>query len=56
MSGDFNFYNQFSGNNLADFMLGQVSEFDQGGGEFKSLSGIRWSAYMQDNWRATPHD
>ena len=53
MSGDFNFYNQFSGNNLADFLLGQVSEFDQGGGEFKSLSGLRWSAYLQDDWRAT---
>lgn len=53
MGGSFNFYSQFSGNNLADFLLGNVSQFNQGGGEFKNLSGLRWSAYIQDNWRVS---
>lgn len=51
MNGEFSFYNSLSGNNLTDFMLGDVTEFLQGGGEFKNMVGNLWSLYAQDNWR-----
>jgi hypothetical protein len=51
MNAEFSFYNSLSGNNLTDFMLGDVSEFLQGGGEFKDMVGTLWSPYVQDNWR-----
>jgi Carboxypeptidase regulatory-like domain len=51
MNAEFSFYNSLSGNNLTDFMLGDVSEFLQGGGEFKDMVGTLWSPYAQDNWR-----
>jgi len=51
MAGEFEFFNELSGNNLADFMLGRASEFEQGGGEFKLLRGTRWGFFAQDNWR-----
>lgn len=55
MSGQFTFNNQLSGNNLADFFLGNASRFLQGGGEFKNLGGTLWSLFFQDNWRMTPN-
>ncbi len=55
MSGQFTFGNQLSGNNLADFFLGNASRFLQGGGEFKNLGGTLWSLFFQDNWRMTPN-
>ena len=51
MAGEFEFFNQLTGDNLADFMLGRASEFEQGGGEFKTLRGTRWGFFAQDNWR-----
>jgi len=53
MAGEFDFYNNLSGDNLADFMLGRASSFQQGGGEFKLLAGTRWSTFAQDNWRVS---
>jgi hypothetical protein len=53
MSGEFDFYNNLSGDDLTDFFLGRVSEFLQGGGEFSSLRGRETSAYAQDNWRVS---
>jgi Carboxypeptidase regulatory-like domain/TonB dependent receptor-like, beta-barrel len=53
-SGFFFFQNQLTGSNLADFILGRVSEFDQGGGEYLDLSGTRYGLYLQDNWRVHP--
>jgi hypothetical protein len=50
-SGGFSFSNQISGNNLSDFILGDASNFTQGGGEFKNLEGVFWSLYAQDNIR-----
>ncbi len=50
-SGEFNFAGALSGNNLADFVLGNQSEFLQGGGEYKNLQGVLWSLYAQDNIR-----
>jgi len=46
--------NALSGDNLADFMLGELSYFQQGGGEFKDMHGERYSFYINDNWRAKP--
>jgi Carboxypeptidase regulatory-like domain len=50
MAGRVAFNGSLSGNGLADFMFGRSSEFRQGGGEFKQLKGIRWGAFIQDNW------
>ena len=51
--GNFSFNGQLSGNGLADFMFGRASSFTQGGGEFKDLKGVRWSFFVQDNWRVS---
>ncbi len=53
--GLFNFTGAISGNAMADFMLGEVYQFDQGGGEYKDLYGTRWGFFVQDNWRFTPN-
>src|SRR5260370_19279369 len=52
-NGVFNFSSNLSGNNEADFMLGQMSQFIQDGGLYLNFTGIKWSAFAQDNWRAT---
>ena len=49
--GLFNFNGNITSNAFADFMLGEVYQFDQGGGEFKTLYGTRWGFFGQDNWR-----
>ena len=51
--GLFNFNGNITGNAFADFMLGEVYQFDQGGGEYKELYGTRWGFFGQDTWRAT---
>jgi hypothetical protein len=51
MDGNFTFRGDFSGDGLADFLLGRASTFVQGGGEFKDLKGTRWGFFAQDNWR-----
>ena len=51
--GLFNFNGNITGNAFADFMLGEVYQFDQGGGEYKQLFGTRWGFFAQDTWRAT---
>jgi Carboxypeptidase regulatory-like domain len=53
-NGNFTFGNQLSGDNLADYMLGAVSEFIQGAGEYKNMVGTRLSFYVQDHWRVNP--
>ena len=56
-SGFFNFTNLLSGDNIADFMLGHgggTPGFGQGGGEFLLLTGVKWSAFVQDDWRVNP--
>ncbi|MBZ5603955.1 MAG: TonB-dependent receptor [Acidobacteriia bacterium] len=50
MAGELSFGN-LSGDGLADFVLGQMEEFFQGGGEFKNMVGTRASLFAQDNWR-----
>ncbi len=53
--GLFNFNGNITGNAMADFMLGEVYQFDQGGGEYKELYGTRWGFFAQDNYRTTPN-
>jgi hypothetical protein len=52
--GNFTFSNSLSGDNVADFVLGDVSSFTQAGGLYLNFTGINWSAFFQDNWHATP--
>ena len=51
--GLFTFNGSLTGNATADLMLGEVYQFWQGGGEYKSLYGTRWGFFGQDNFRAT---
>lgn len=51
--GTFYFGNS-TGNALTDFEVGFVSETIQGGGLFLNFTGINWSAFVQDDWKATP--
>ncbi|MEB2360270.1 MAG: TonB-dependent receptor [Bryobacterales bacterium] len=53
--GLFNFNGNITGNPFADFMLGEVYQFDQGGGEYKELYGTRWGFFAQDTWRTLPN-
>jgi outer membrane receptor protein involved in Fe transport len=52
--GLFNFNGNITGVPMADFILGETYQFDQGGGEYKSLFGTRWGFFGQDTWRVTP--
>ena len=49
--GIFNFDGYATGYAMADFMLGEVKSFQQGGGEYKYLRGNRWGGFAQDTWR-----
>src|ERR1019366_2458254 len=51
--GIFGFSNSLSGDNTVDFMLGAVSNFTQAGGLYLDFTGINWSTFIQDDWRAT---
>lgn len=51
--GNFDFNGSITGDSMADFMLGQVYQFWQGGGEYKHLTGHRIGLFVQDDWRAT---
>ena len=51
--GTFNFTDALSGYDMADFELGAVSSFIQGGGLYLNFSGINWSAFVQDDWKVT---
>jgi len=51
--GTFDF-GSLTGNGLADFELGFVQTFIQGGGLYLNFTGINWSAFAQDDWKATP--
>ncbi len=51
--GNFDFNGSVTGDSMADFLLGEVYQFWQGGGEYKSLNGHRVGLFVQDDWRAT---
>ena len=51
--GNYNFGGNRSGDNLSDFLLGDVSSFTQAGGLYLDFTGNDWSFFVQDNWHAT---
>ena len=51
--GQFTFNGSISGNAFADYMLGDVYQFWQGGGEYKELRENRFGFFGQDNFRVT---
>ncbi len=53
--GLFVFNGNLTGNAFADFMAGEVYQFDQGGGEYKELFGTRWGLFAQDTYRVKPN-
>ena len=52
-SGVFDFEG-LSNSPLADFELGAVSSFTQGGGLYLNFTGYRESLFVQDSWKTTP--
>jgi outer membrane receptor protein involved in Fe transport len=52
-SGVFDF-EDLTGSPLADFEVGAVSSFTQGGGLYLNVTGYRESLFVQDNWKTTP--
>ncbi|MBB5063643.1 TonB-dependent receptor [Granulicella mallensis] len=52
--GNYTFDNSLTGDNVADFVSGNVSSFTQGGGLYLNFTGINWSAFVQDDWRVSP--
>ncbi|MGJ5817282.1 carboxypeptidase regulatory-like domain-containing protein [Paludibaculum fermentans] len=51
--GNFDFNGSISGDPMADYMMGEVYQFWQGGGEYKDLGGQRIGLFVQDDWRVT---
>ena len=51
--GNYTFSGSITGNGMADFMLGEVYQFWQGGGEYKDLSGNRFGLFAQDDVRVS---
>jgi hypothetical protein len=50
-SGQFTFSLGVTGSNLADFILGQGTNFSQSSGIFYNYGGLEGSLFAQDNWR-----
>jgi hypothetical protein len=53
-AGIFSFNNTLSGDNVADFMLGDVSGFTQAGGLYLNFTGYNWNTFVQDTWHVSP--
>ena len=47
-------FESLTGDPRADFELGAVTAFTQGGGLYLNFTGYRESLFMQDSWKATP--
>ena len=47
-------FSNLSGNGFADFESGFVSSFIQAGGLYLDFTGINWSTFVQDDWKAAP--
>ena len=54
-NGQFTFAGAYSGDNLADFLLGRVSSFSDGNPNPNTLRQTVFSGYAQDSWRILPH-
>src|SRR5690606_29963554 len=44
----------YTGNAMADFLLGHFQQFEQGVGEYKNTRLHYLSAFVQDTWRVSP--
>ncbi len=53
--GLFTFDGSATSNSMADYMLGEVFNFQQGGGEYKDMKGYRYGIFLQDDWRVRPN-
>ncbi len=53
-SGQIRFTGAFTGNSLADFMLGQAQSFRQNNGNNRDFSSKNWHSFVQDDWRIAP--
>lgn len=51
MDGQYTFSGQYSGDGVADLLLGKVGTFQQAGGEFKNQVGTKWGFFVQDDWK-----
>lgn len=51
----FTFNGQFSGNALADFLLGLPQRFTQGSVRINQIRNQSYSVFAQDDWKAHPH-
>lgn len=49
--GEFNFTNQLSGNNMADFLLGDATSFFQNAPSGYEYQGYQFDIFGRDNWR-----
>ncbi|MGD0735369.1 MAG: carboxypeptidase regulatory-like domain-containing protein [Terracidiphilus sp.] len=49
------FNGHYTGNGLADFLLGYMSGFEQGAGEIADVAGWQVGPYFQDDWRLRPN-
>lgn len=49
------FNGQYTGNGLADFLLGDVSAYEQGAGEIASVKGWQLGLFAQDQYRFRPN-
>jgi Carboxypeptidase regulatory-like domain len=50
-----NFSGQVTGNSFADFLLGDMSSFNQSGGEYNQLHAIEFAAFAQDSIKLKPN-
>jgi hypothetical protein len=50
-----NFSGQVTGNSFADFLLGDMSSFNQSGGEYNELHAIEFASFAQDSIKLKPN-
>src|SRR5271156_1928723 len=49
------FNGSYTGNGLADFLMGYLASYEQGAGEIASLAGWQFGLYGQDQYRVRPN-
>ena len=53
--GNFSFTNQLSGDNMVDFLLGDVTSFGQNAPTAYEYQGYNSDVFVRDNWRVRPN-
>jgi outer membrane receptor protein involved in Fe transport len=49
------FNGSYTGNGLADYLLGYLNNYEQGGGEIADVAGWQIAPFVQDDWRLRPN-